>query len=148
MKTKDEAVKLGRSGEYADAKVEKPQDTKFSDNTVKVVKLTSGDKTQEQEQSKSKEPQEKLTSKASSQSIRERITSLPSHYRARGRTISAFPVEKNDRYNTELKDPMTEKPASFNPYYVFLQLFYSPFLGGNSLEKPMLLHTGEVSLVV
>eukprot|EP00795_Rhopilema_esculentum_P009264 gene9264-16954_t len=95
------------------------------------------------------EPQKQLKEplKAGAQALKERISSF-STYRPRGKTISAYPVSKIPQTGAENKDRLTLPDkgfrASLNPYFVFLQFFYSPFVNAGGSGRPLLLGCGEV----
>ena len=99
------------------------------------------------------EPQKQLKEplKAGAQALKERLSSF-STYRPRGKTISAYPVSKIPQTGAENKDRLTLPDkgfrASLNPYFVFLQFFYSPFVNAGGSGRPLLLGCGEVCLII
>eukprot|EP00794_Sanderia_malayensis_P008869 gene8869-9818_t len=67
-----------------------------------------------------------------------------SSFRPRGQTFSVYPVSKKTA--NEKLAPGSENwlKSSLNPYYVFLQFFYSPFMSNWEVERPLLLGSGEM----
>ena len=102
-------------------------------------------------QRKSKDAAKADSHKSGAQTIREKLTSF-SAYRPRGQTVSAYPVARRRPNEDEVKEKFMpfEKllKSSLNPYYVFLQFFYSPFIRNSDSERPLLLGPGEVGVAI
>ena len=83
--------------------------------------------------------------KAGAQAIKDKISSF-SAYRPRGKTVSAYPVSKLPPNRNEDRGSMPDKTlnAPLNPFFVFLQFFYSPFISAGGSARPLLLSSGEV----
>ncbi len=79
------------------------------------------------------------------QVFKDRFSSL----RPRGQTISVYPVSKKSATESKDKQGPSENwlKASLNPYFVFLQFFYSPFMSNYDAERPLLLGSGEVRII-
>ena len=94
----------------------------------------------------SKDLQKKEPLKASAQAIKEKIGSFSAH-RPRGTTVSAYPVSKAPYSGNDNRTPLADRSLNspLNPYFVFLQFFYSPFISAGGTARPLLLNSGEVS---
>ena len=96
-----------------------------------------------------KDSQLKEPFKTGAQVLKEKISSF-SAYRPRGKTVSAYPVSKKPQEATDNKERFTTPDralkSALNPYFVFLQFFYSPFISGGGNARPLLLYSGEVGL--
>ena len=94
----------------------------------------------------SKDLQKKEPLKTSAQTIKEKIGSFSAH-RPRGTTVSAYPVSKSPYSGNDNRIPLPDKSLTspLNPYFVFLQFFYSPFISAGGTARPLLLNSGEVS---
>ncbi len=81
--------------------------------------------------------------KTGAQSFREKFSS----FRPRGQTISTYPVSRKSPIDGKESTGQSENwlKSSLNPYFVFLQFFYSPFIRNSDCERPILLSSGEVS---
>ena len=97
----------------------------------------------------SKVVQKKEQFRADTQAIREKTSSF-SAYRPRVTTISAYPVSRPSQYIKEYANPIPDRSLNspLNPYFVFLQFFYSPFISAGGTARPLLLNSGEVSAIL
>jgi len=93
----------------------------------------------------SKEVQKKEQLKVGAQAIKEKTSSF-SAYRPRVTTISSYPVSKPSQHGKESTKPIPDRSLNspLNPYFVFLQFFYSPFISAGGTARPLLLNSSEV----
>ena len=128
--------------------------TKVDDQKVSIpasVNITVKDSLKSDTQANvvlpSKDLQKKEALKTGAQAIKEKISSF-SAYRPRGTTISSYPVSKHSRHGNENKNLLPDRSLNspLNPYFVFLQFFYSPFISAGGTARPLLLNSGEVSI--
>lgn len=79
--------------------------------------------------------------------LKDRISSF-SGYRPRGKTISAYPVARSSHDENNVAVPDRNVNTLLNPYFVFLQFFYSPFISAGGNARPLLLRSGEVCSIL